>query len=774
MTSERSSLAKRTFFGMQTEYTRRRIWLVALMGLYTLAGYLILPILYLAARKQFGPSYNYMWTAEQTGAGIHSYMMEGAEHVLGFSYYHGVAVAVLAAIFALQGFGWIYKVSSVDFYESQPIKKSSRFCGIFLNGIIIYGLLSLAGACIGLIVCAGMNAFGEAVLMTVLLQWLRLLILFFAVYSVSVFSMLLSKNLVIAVFVDAFILFAEALIRELIEYLSNIYYATYYSGRYVFDTANSMPPYPTSPIVNHFVGRVIADGMANNAYSGTYIYTTDHIEKVVAQISTIAPYDVVSLLFGVAIFALSFIVYHHRKAEAIGSGVIDSRIAGAIKIITGVVVGTFVGMTVDQSFMTTKSSATLMTIAFVILGVVLVCFILEVVDTGNIKKILSHAWQIPAAVILSFAFLYFFKADIAGYDRYLPDASDVKDVALITDAYARDYYDGNGGRMINYGNQEAYLLDSMHLEDVDNAIAVAEIGQERMVAWSKWIEEENRGLASGGYYPYNDPDLGGWYATIGYHMKDGRLICRRLMIPYDIDPAVMDALIGTGEWADVVYQPNVAVISAQAALNGKVSYECGYDNIEENLNPSGFGKLMSAYRKDLEKYSFSMASSEDPIGNITYYDDTMDYYFYVNYPVYSCYTETIAFLKALGIYQEPKIPIDRVATMTVSYNEMSEDGMTSNVYEYKLSDISDIKAVAEKAENTYTEFWHISEDEPEVGVSFTLHSADEGDENSYDKEYEYYYPTEWYYTIRLSDLPDNVVSELYNNLASSYDMYGEY
>ena len=45
---------------------------------------------------------------------------------------------ILAIITGIQGFYWIYKTRSVDFYESQPMSRKERFWQIYVNGILLY------------------------------------------------------------------------------------------------------------------------------------------------------------------------------------------------------------------------------------------------------------------------------------------------------------------------------------------------------------------------------------------------------------------------------------------------------------------------------------------------------------------------------------------------------------------------------------------------------------------------------------------------------------
>ena len=745
MTSKRSLKGKKGYIPFM-EISRRRIPVIALTALYVLIFYCLMPIIYLKQRE-----ISYRWYYDPSVPGtidFHSYMEAGVSSVFGLSSMLGLPVAVLAVITAIQGFHWLYKSSAVDFYFSQPIRKRSLFFGITLNSISVYGIITAVGTLICGLIGAGFKGMSGPVALEMGIEYLRLFLFFSQIYLITTVAVFVSKNTIVALVVDALILFAEGSIRFGISALSLQYYTTFLEpGLYLTNVWERERPLFTGPIINHFFGVMSATG---------YDLIRPSFSEVFTKLSHIAGYEIASLVFGAICLLAAFWLFEKRRAEAIGSGVIYRPLAILIKAYIGIGAAVISGIIVDSVFGTANYRLTVILVIVMAVTAAICCCITEIVDAGSMRGTLKSIWHIPVVFGVSVLVIVFFKYDLSGFDSYIPKEADVEDGAVYVDWYNRDKVEIVDGEYV-YCTNEEYYYKYMHLKDVPAILELTGIGEKNMrdTIWTqtRLSQEENID-----YYE----DMGSWVLGVTLRMKDGSHISRRIMVPNDIDNELMDRVVGNADFTEAVYQP---IPNAERAkyyeTSPWINYNAGYGDKNERISAAEFEKLMEAYKKDLEQYDYTFAMNNHPVGLITYTDSASEQYIYLQYEVYESYSNTINCLKEAGVYLEPGIPVDRIEALDISEYNYDENGAYLGTGTTATADPDIIKQIAENAyNNEIMTLWSSGADNP-VNLSFNISpgmSVADSDMGQYGVEK---YSG---FVIDRKYLPDSLISELESNI----------
>ena len=122
---------------------------------------------------------------------------------------------------------------------------------------------------------------------------------------------------------------------------------------------------------------------------------------------------------------------------------------------------------------------------------------------------------------------------------------------------------------------------------------------------------------------------------------------RSIRIPYDIDAADMDAVIGSDTYRQTLF-PIYADAAAEKMSDGSARISFWRGGSSKTVSGELYAAFAAAYKADLERYSFSLASTECSIGRVETY--SMHYTFDETYEVYPSFTRTIELLKSSGLY----------------------------------------------------------------------------------------------------------------------------
>ena len=232
------------FFTRQRELARQRLWPIAL----TFLSWLLYHVVCIATALNFAminAESAHMTPVERTRE-----LRDALTGLLGTGSFSWFMLTVpLAAVLAIEGFGWMDNRQKVDFYESLPLARGVRFRDICTSSFLYFVFSYVITLEIGLAIAGAMGALSHTLLAEVLQQAVNTIALFVSVYALGVLSAMLTGNVIIACLAFGVLLLYETLFRLLLEGYCNAFLAAWDSEFSYFPRRNIFSP------VYHYLSR---------------------------------------------------------------------------------------------------------------------------------------------------------------------------------------------------------------------------------------------------------------------------------------------------------------------------------------------------------------------------------------------------------------------------------------------------------------------------------------------------------------------------------------
>ena len=588
--------------------------------------------------------------------------------VLGIEHLWPVMIIGLAVIIGIRSFAWLFSAEKVDFYESQPETRKERYWLFYINGIVMFVVPFIVLYAISIGLAFLMDGLTKSVLAAIIFEALRIFGVYFATYSLSVASVMLTGNAIFALCGVGFFLCVEMVFSFLYSMFASTFFATYMWSSSVSKKIILSPLYG---YINEFACLEVN----NNIYFGdNYMRPKAMILETIREL---LPETVVFFAIGIIVMFIALYLYQKRQAETAGSTVIHKP----VRIISRLIVswlGALGCMLVFMLWMMDRSVAgTGMMICMCVIAAIIAIVLSGIVESlfeADIKKFFKNYWVTAAAIVLSCVYIFVFGLDLIGFDSYIPKASAVKDAVLINDGNENmTYTDENG--LSDQMEKQAYIEKYMHITDVEAMQKIAEAGQSHMRETFHSDFDESTG----------------WYSELIWNMKDGRKIHRQLYIPYDIDENVMDQVVGSDAYCRAYFP----IFNDGYFEKNKKRYNIFYSNGADVTETDGekYTEFADAYRKDVEEnYDFTLARDEYPVGEINI-GGKDNWGLSESYTVYKGYKNTIAFLNKNNMWLDPIDEVTDVTKLTIS-------GYIDDVGEYRDVDFEDPDEIKEILKNT--------------------------------------------------------------------------
>lgn len=309
-----------------------------------------------------------------------------------------VAVAVLfaAVISAMSSFQYLNSKTQIDFYHSLPIKREKLFIVNYISGLLFFIIPYLFNAGITLIVifASGKGQYFNAE--TAAYSVLVSIVLYTAIYSISLSAAMLCGNTIVAILGSAvFLGYCPAI------------YGIYYSYMEVFFKTFFGQAVNTLQIVRNLTP--VADLFSARSLG-------------MLSWERIACYLIVSALFAY----ISLLLYKHRRSEAAGKAI---AFAIARPIIKYAIV--FAVTAAGGLFFYSLGNRELEWLIFgFICGAFITHIVMEVIFNFDFKAIFRNLRGLAVFSLIFALCAAAFISDITGYDRRLVDVADVKSVGI--------------------------------------------------------------------------------------------------------------------------------------------------------------------------------------------------------------------------------------------------------------------------------------------------------------------------------------------------------
>lgn len=588
-------------------------------------------------------------------------------------------------IVALQIFSYLNRRQSVDFYHSLPITKKRLFTTLYLTGIRDFLLPWCVTLLLGALTAAVMGAMTSEALLSILLGMFASLIIFAEVYGVTVFAMMLSGNGFLSVCLSILFQGTLAIPLAIVELLRGVFCATYYGDVSSFSLMGRLAP------LGLYVTRL---------YRATKVYVTSSLS--LGQFGIVCLPLGLLLIIAVVIPFASYMLFRIRREDDVNTPVLFAPFRTGLKLFVAIIVGILSGVAIVSCYSTVyEKSAAVLAFFIMAIVVILVCMIAEAIYGRDVRRAKTKLYQAAISFTAVCLIFYAFRADVFGYDTYVPKADAVESFEFETDSFS------NNGQ--NETPDGETFLDPMVISDKDAVDA--------MLSLAKESGEFTKGINRIG----NDAPHFTMFVT--FHLQNGKSVKRDYDVPYETAAKYMDAILATDAFLSANYAfPTAEELSRYDDAEHGVSTMFSNGLIDnEPIDRETFLAFEDAYQKDLNGFSYTMASKTVPIAEVdlffggSEYTKDMPYsWFEQHYEIYPSYKNSIRVLnERLGYAVDMRDMAASVSSVAV-YRTMDIDD-----FEYSMPDLS---------EYDYTLEWINSTTDSDVTLPEPIFTSTDGAE----------------------------------------------
>ena len=600
--------SRNSFWASSKENHKRRIWVWIITALAQITSYVGILTIYLSRIRKWNAEGVYRKASEYQDA-----LYQATQDALGFQDNLVLIIVGLALIIGMQGFSYLYDRKKVDMYHSVPVDKNKRFFVIYINGIFIYLTATLMSLLIGVIAAAVQQAVDGEVMAVIGLGFLWNFLMFLVMYHTVILAVMLTGNRFVTLFAAGVFALYEMMVYALFNNLQYAFFQTK-DGMYVSHE-------PRLSVLNDYMN---------------YTWQVKRLDSVKEMAGEALPYY--GKWFGLAVVLLvaAWLCYCRRPSEAAGKALAFPVIGPVVKVIVVIPAAIGLGMWVYSA----GYGDITLTVVTMVAGGAVGSAVMEVVYDFDLKSLFRHLVSSSATLAGIVIVFFIFKADLFGYDKYVPLESKVESVALVIDTYV-DFWNES----FNYISTAEGTEERMHIMNVEPVLTLAAKAQQ---------ENED---------DMNDPRA----VHVLYRLKSGRKVGRVFYVDFSnpVNEELLNRIVGTQEYREGTYQ----IMTDQSSFEKvqKVTYSNGATEVA--LPAEDVLELREAYIKDMEQFDFSLARHNRPCGEIR-----IRFPNWINYrlDVFDAFENTIAYLREKEAYYPVLLNPEDIDSITITnyHNEL--------------------------------------------------------------------------------------------------------
>lgn len=650
--------SKSLFFKLMKEDFKTRVWTLAISILIFFFSLIVATAMMISFNLYEGSAYSSYSYREDLALNFISYIDVTNP-------FFGIIFIVLSLVMAMSGFAYLYSKKKVDLYHSLPVKREVLYFIKIINGILIVVIpFIICEIVASLLVLANT---GEIMVITSALwaiaEWTLLFILS---YFLTVFSIMLTGNMLIGILACGFFSFYFPLISLVLKGYQSTFFDTYYTSGFIIE--NVLPNMSSFMLMFN-------------------IFELKWLTRII-----------IVILASIAFLFINLFLYKKRASEAAGKSVGFNVIKLPIKAMMVIFMSILMYL---LGYEVMNHSIGWGLFGLIVSGVITHC-VMEIIYNQDFKKIFAKKIELLVLIIISIFITAAFQFDIFGYDSYIPSASQIKSTAVISDLLESNseqyynkveisdaYYDESFVD-VDYASDSKIEADQIKKMDIQNKDAVLELARQGIEAAKYDLE------------PQGDFDR----VLISYKLKNGRTVGRVYYL--DLDQSTLGL---SSVYADESYKKSNYPILSQ---NPENIVSVDFNGIMDNDTHIVFHddemkkKFVETYKKELMNLDYETKLKSYPFASIRFNDDFMEgalrkyagfnytsdstsatYSKWENiyasslesvgfYPIYPEFKETLDLLKEMGVDITYKFPAQYVESIDVSYNDWENTTLDDN------------------------------------------------------------------------------------------------
>lgn len=530
---------------------------------------------------------------------------------------NAVLAMLMGVYLAFDFFKYLHSKKETDFYESMPIRKQTLFRTLLTACVGIFVILAAITIGLELAIVYGFG-YGSAIILENMLWSLVCIIgIFMASLTTTVLTMVMTGHSIVAFLgLGVFVSY----IPLIISYLIPLYSAEFFDT-YVYRDI-SPKYYYFSPVTL--------------AYKATYHWNYNSEMWNIGEHWT---YLLGCFVFALVVGAIAYLLFLRRPSETAGRAMAFEKLNPIIRVMLVVPIALYAGLLLN-------GIAAYASFIWLLFGVIFVAFlihgIIECIFQFDIKALVSKKRQLLFTIIFCLGFVFVFWADLFQYDKYMPDAQDVKSIQI--DTYLFDEKTSDA-----WDEQKDWLTeDSIEL------------------AFDAIKDIKNSGKPSDNIdYVYSND------FTVTYELKNGAKKQRRYQYYGNEFPESLDKLSVKEDFKNdfcILYHLDEIEITSLSVSNGPEQFEL--DLTKEQIN-----ELCEIYLNEYRQVKFSESLTKPAVFEliVEYPVKGKDYTLSDSYTVYADFTETIAYLskhKVVSFIDSENIELENLEIYSGKYEDV--------------------------------------------------------------------------------------------------------
>ena len=446
--------SKSLFFKMMKEDFKTRVWTLAISILIFFFSLIVATAMMISFNLYNSSTYNY---SDDLAMNFMSYI--GINNP-----FFGIIFIVLSLVMAMSGFSYLYSKKKVDLYHSLPVKREVLYFIKLINGILIVVIPFIICEIVASLLAIA-NTGKISILIAAIWAIAEWTLLFILSYFLTVFSIMLTGNMLIGILACGFFSFYFPLISLVLKGYQSTFFDTYYTSGFIIE--NVLPNMSSFMLMFN-------------------IFELKWLTRII-----------IVILASIAFLFINLFLYKKRASEAAGKSVSFNVIKLPIKSMMVIFMSILMYL---LGYEVMNDSIGWGLFGLIVSGAITHC-VMEIIYNQDFKKIFAKKIELLVLIIISIFIAAAFQFDIFGYDSYIPSASQIKSTAVISnllESNSEQYYnkveisDGyyNDSFVdVDYASDskiEANLIKKM---DIQNKDAVLELARQGIEA-AKILEQQ--------------------------------------------------------------------------------------------------------------------------------------------------------------------------------------------------------------------------------------------------------------------------------------------
>ena len=647
--------SKSLFFKLMKEDFKTRVWTLAISILIFFFSLIVATAMMISFNLYNSSTYNY---SDDLAMNFMSYI--GINNP-----FFGIIFIVLSLVMAMSGFSYLYSKKKVDLYHSLPVRREVLYFIKLINGILIVVIPFIICEIVASLLVIT-NTGKISVLIAAIWAIAEWTLLFILSYFLTVFSIMLTGNMLIGILACGFFSFYFPLISLVLKGYQSTFFDTYYTSGFIIE--NVLPNMSSFMLMFN-------------------IFELKWLTRII-----------IVILASIAFLFINLFLYKKRASEAAGKSVSFNVIKLPIKSMMVIFMSILMYL---LGYEVMNDSIGWGLFGLIVSGAITHC-VMEIIYNQDFKKIFAKKIELLVLIIISIFIAAAFQFDIFGYDSYIPSASQIKSTAVISnllESNSEQYYnkveisDGYYDESfvdVDYASDSKIEADQIKKMDIQNKDAVLELARQGIEAAKYDLE----------LYGNFDKVL------ISYKLKNGRTVGRVYYVDLDQSTSGLSSVYADESYKKSSYPilsenpENIVSVDFNGIMDNDTHIVFHDDELKKKFVETYKKELMNLdYETKLKSYPFASIRfnnefMEDALKKYAGFNYTSDSTTAVNskwenvyanslesvgfYPIYPEFKETLDLLKEMGVEITYKFPAEYVDSIDVSYHDWENIKLDDN------------------------------------------------------------------------------------------------